>query len=67
MLAVVGTEREDSIDSVLITAIDKSSGGSLECRSQFLEVCHCALLVGLDVLMHSCLRKLGEIKVPALL
>jgi hypothetical protein len=52
---------------VLITAIDKSSGGSLECRSQFLEVCHCALLVGLDVLMHSCLRKLGEIKVPALL
>lgn len=60
MLAGVGTDREDSIDSMFIAAINKISGSSLECRSQFLKVCHFALFVGLDLLMHTYLGNLEK-------
>lgn len=47
MLAGVGTEREDSIDSVFVTAINKISGGFLKCCSQRTRVCHFAPFAGL--------------------
>lgn len=62
MLAGVGTEREDGIDSVLVTAINKIGGGFLKCCSQRTRVCHCALFAGLRDISHSCLRDLERCK-----